>query len=275
MDNLRYHNLFNLKDKNAIVTGGTGLLGKKFCKGLAEFGANVAVIDLVEYEVNKFAEELEELYGIKAVGIGCNVSVQEEVNSMVSKVVQEFGEINILHNNAATKSDNLQAFFAPFEDYSLEVWKQVMSVNIDGMFLVSQAAGKQMIIQGKGGSIIQTSSIYGIMGPDQRIYEGSMYMGRPINTPAVYSVSKAAVLGLTKYLATYWADKGIRVNTLTPGGNESGQNEEFKKRYADRVPLGRMGQPDEMVGALIYLASDASSYVTGQNIIVDGGLSTW
>ena len=96
MDNLRYHNLFNLKDKNAIVTGGTGLLGKKFCKGLAEFGANVAVIDLVEYEVNKFAEELEELYGIKAVGIGCNVSVQEEVNSMVSKVVQEFGEINIL-----------------------------------------------------------------------------------------------------------------------------------------------------------------------------------
>jgi NAD(P)-dependent dehydrogenase (short-subunit alcohol dehydrogenase family) len=143
------------------------------------------------------------------------------------------------------------------------------------MFLMAQAVGKQMVIQGKGGSIIQTASIYGVMGPDHRIYEGSFYLGREINTPAVYSASKAGVIGLTRHLATYWADKGIRVNTLTPGGTESGQNDEFKKRYSARIPLGRMANAYEMVGALLYLASDASSYVTGQNIIIDGGLNAW
>ena len=150
-----------------------------------------------------------------------------------------------------------------------------MSVNIDGMFLVAQSVGIQMVKQDCGGSIIQTSSIYGLAAPDQRIYSGSSYLGREINTPAVYTTSKAAVIGLTNHLATYWAEKGIRVNTLTPGGVESGQNEEFKRRYSARVPLGRMAIASEMVGALIYLASDASSYVTGQNIIVDGGLNAW
>ena len=150
-----------------------------------------------------------------------------------------------------------------------------MSVNMDGMFLVAQAVGNQMVHQGTGGSIIQTSSIYGILASDKRIYEGSYYLGRQIGNPAVYSASKAGVVGLTKYLAAYWADKGIRVNTLTPGGVESGQNDTFKGRYSARVPLGRMAQGEEMVGALIYLASDASSYVTGQNLVVDGGLSVW
>ena len=150
-----------------------------------------------------------------------------------------------------------------------------MAVNLDGMFLVAQAVGKQMVTQGKGGSIIQTASIYGIMAPDQRIYQGSFYLERQINTPAVYSASKAGVIGLTKYLSTYWAGHKIRVNSLTPGGVESGQNDEFKRRYSERIPLKRMAEPNEMVGALIYLASDASSYVTGQNIVVDGGLSAW
>jgi len=143
------------------------------------------------------------------------------------------------------------------------------------MFLVAQAVGKQMISQGKGGSIIQTASIYGLMAPDHRIYEGSSYLNRQINTPAVYTASKAGVIGLTKHLATYWAGKRIRVNTLTPGGTQSGQNDEFKRRYSNRIPMNRMADANEMVGALLYLASDASSYVTGQNIIVDGGLSAW
>jgi NAD(P)-dependent dehydrogenase (short-subunit alcohol dehydrogenase family) len=132
-----------------------------------------------------------------------------------------------------------------------------------------------MVEQNRGGSIIQTASIYGLLGPDPRIYQGSSYMGRAINTPVVYSASKAAVIGLTKHLATYWADKNIRVNCLTPGGVESGQNDSFKEKYSNRVPLGRMAQPEEMVGALLYLASNASSYMTGQNIIIDGGWSTW
>jgi len=132
-----------------------------------------------------------------------------------------------------------------------------------------------MIAQGRGGSIVQTASIYGIMAPDDRIYEGSHYLGRQINTPAVYSASKAGVVGLTRYLAAYWAKHGIRVNTLTPGGVESGQNEEFKRRYSARVPMGRMARAEEMVAALVFLASEASSYVTGQNLIVDGGLQAW
>ena len=194
---------------------------------------------------------------------------------MVDRVVEQFGQVNILHNNAASKSKDLDAFFAPFEKYSFDEWRKVMAVNIDGMFLVAQAVGDQMVKQGKGGSIIQTASIYGIMASDKRIYEGSFYLGRQISNPAVYSASKAAVVGLTKYLAAYWADKGIRVNTLVPGGVESGQNETFKARYSARVPMNRMAQAHEMVGAVLYLASDASSYVTGQCMVVDGGLSAW
>jgi len=180
-----------------------------------------------------------------------------------------------LHNNAASKSADLDAFFATTEEYSLHEWRRIMSVNIDGMFLVAQAVGGQMQKQGTGGSIIQTASIYGLLSSDKRIYEGSHYLGRQISNPAVYSTSKAAVVGLTRYLAGNWGDKGIRVNALVPGGVESGQNETFKSRYSARVPLARMAQPDEMVGALVYLASDASSYVTGHCLVVDGGLSAW
>ena len=266
---------FSLQGKTAIVTGGVGILGKKFCEGLASQGANIAVVDLDLSASSQFAEELRSQYSVKSIGIGCNIADPEAVRKMVEQVVKELGDIHVLHNNAASKSADLNAFFSPFEEYSLSQWREVMSVNIDGMFLVAQAVGKRMIEQGEGGTIIQTSSIYGIMAPDQRIYEGSFYMDRAINTPAVYSASKAAVVGLTKYLAAYWADKRIRVNCLTPGGVESGQNDAFKLKYSSRVPMGRMAQKEEMVGALIFLASDASSYITGQNIVVDGGLSVW
>lgn len=272
---MSYTKMFELKGKTALVTGGSGILGKHFCSGLAEAGADVAVVDINLESANELSKELENTYNIRSKGFGCDVSNPQSVSLMVKEAVEYFGEINILHNNAAGKSDDLNAFFAPFEDYELDQWRKIMSVNIDGMFLVAQAIGKQMIKQGKGGSIIQTSSIYGVMAPDHRIYKGSFYLGRQINTPAVYSASKSAVVGLTRHLATYWADSGIRVNTLSPGGTESGQNEEFSRLYSARVPLGRMAKAHEMVGALIYLASDASSYVTGQNIIVDGGLDAW
>ncbi len=270
-----YKDLFSLEGKTAVVTGGLGILGKRFCAGLAEFGANVAVIDLDATETEAFAGKLTERYGKKCLGIVCDVSSPGDVKAMVAGVKEEFGEIHILHNNAACKSADLNAFFAPFEEYSPDEWRRIMSVNLDGMFLVARAVGAEMVRQQKGGSIVQTSSIYGMLAPDHRIYEGSLYLGRKINTPAVYAASKAAVIGLSKYLATYWADKNIRVNTLIPGGNESGQNDTFRKNYSDRIPMGRMGQPDEMVAALIYLASEASSYVTGQSIVVDGGLSAW
>jgi len=275
MSEFSYRVLFDLTGKTAIVTGGAGILGSHFCAGLAESGARVAVVDLQEGKARELAQALGQRYNGQIIGIGCDVSDPASVKEMVERVVAKFGEVDILHNNAAAKSDDLDAYFAPFEEYKLDQWRKIMSVNIDGMFLVAQAVGRQMIAQGKGGSIIQTASIYGVMAPDHRIYKGSYYLNRQINTPAVYSTSKAAVIGLTKYLATYWADKNIRVNTLTPGGTESGQNDEFKRCYSDRIPMSRMAKAHEMVGALLYLASDASSYVTGQNIIVDGGLNAW
>jgi NAD(P)-dependent dehydrogenase (short-subunit alcohol dehydrogenase family) len=275
MSEIIYKKLFDLKGKTAIVTGGIGILGREFCSILAEFGANVAVVD-IEFELAKdFASELQRKYSHKSVGFYCDVTNPKSVEQMVKDVIAIFGEINILHNNAAGKSNNLRQFFAPLEEYDLGQWNQIMDINIGGMFLVAKYVGKAMVEQNKGGSIIQTSSIYGILGPDNRIYEGSYYLEHQINTPAVYATSKSAVLGLTKYLASYWASKGIRVNTITPGGVESGQNDIFKQKYSNRVPLMRMANPYEIAGALLYLASDASSYVTGQNIVVDGGLSAW
>lgn len=270
-----YMKLFDLTGKSAIVTGAIGFLGKQFCAVLAEYGANIIVVDLDSKKVDAFAKELMEQYGIKAKGIAADVSNPKMVQEMVNEAVEDFGEINILLNNAATKTSNINDFYTPFEEFTLEAWREIMAVNIDGMFLVAQAVGKQMLKQEKGGSIIQVSSIYGLLGPDKRIYKGSQFMGKEISSPAVYSASKAAVIGLSNYLATYWGDKQIRVNTLTPGGIESGQNNQFVKNYSDRVPLGRMGEPNDLIGAVIYLASDAAKYVTGQNLIIDGGLSAW
>ena len=261
---------FRLDGKVALVTGGAGILGRKFCAGLTQAGATVAVVDLDAAAAQTFAAQL----GDRTAGFGCNVADPVSVKDCVAAVIERFGVIDILHNNAATKSRDVRAFFAPFEDYSLETWRDVMSVNIDGMFLMAQAVGRHMVSRGRG-TVIQTASIYGLVGPDSRIYEGSAYLGGPINTPAVYAASKAAVVGLTKWLATHWASVGIRVNCLVPGGVSSGQNSTFSTRYAERVPMGRMAEADEMVPALLYLASEASSYVTGQVLAVDGGWTAW
>ncbi|RKL69102.1 short-chain dehydrogenase [Salipaludibacillus neizhouensis] len=269
-----FKELFQLHEKVAVVTGALGILGRQFSSGLAEFGANVVIVDVDEELCKQFAKQLSDQYKVKCFGIGCDVSSPQQVKNMVKRIIEKYKKIDILHNNAATKTSDLKAYFTAFEDYDLAQWRDVMAVNIDGMFLAAQQVGKEMVKQKKG-TIIQTSSIYGIIAPDHRIYEKSHYLGTTINTPAVYAASKAAVWGLTKYLATYWAEQGIRVNMLTPGGMESGQNEKFKQNYSYRTPMARMGNPDELVGALIYLASDASSYVTGQNMIVDGGLSIW
>ncbi len=268
--------LFDLTDRTAIVTGGGGILGRRFCQVLAAYGARVAIIDIDERMANESATAvLENVPEAQLLSLACNVADSAEVSLAVEKVLARFGGVDILHNNAATKTGDLKDFFEPFETFKVETWREVMSVNIDGMFLMAQAVGRQMLAQARGGSIIQTASVYGVVAPDQRIYKGSHYLGQEINTPAVYSASKAAVIGLTRYLASYWGAQGIRVNTLTPGGVESGQNDIFSQSYAARVPLGRMAQPNEIESALLFLASDASSYVTGQNLIVDGGLTCW
>lgn len=261
----------DLRGKTALVTGGAGILGSQFCAGLISAGAQVAVVDVTEEIAAAAATQL----GDRAKGFACNVADPNSVTDCVDSVVATFGKIDILLNNAATKTDDLKALFCPFEEYQLSTWREVMSVNIDGMFLVAQAVGKEMLKQECGGAIIQTASIYGIVGPDHRIYNGSSYLGGPINTPAVYSASKAAVIGLTKWLSTYWAGKGIRVNALVPGGVASGQNDLFASNYSNRVPMGRMADANEIVGPMLFLASSESSYVTGHVLVVDGGWTAW
>ena len=266
---------FSLKDKVAIVTGGGGILGRHFAAGLAQHGATVVAADLNLANAEATVAAIEESFQIKTYAMALDLTNEDSVKEVVAKTREKFGKIDILHNNAASKSSSLVKFFDTVEEFDMEIWQEVMRVNVDGMFLMARQTGKIMCSQAAGGSIIQTASIYGIMAPDQRIYQGSEYMGIPINTPAVYSVSKAAVVGLTKYLSTYWAKNKVRVNTITPGGVSSGQNGVFQDLYSNRVPLGRMAEAHEMVGALVFLASDAASYITGQNLVIDGGLSVW
>ena len=254
----------------ALVTGGAGILGRVFCRALVEAGARVAVVDLLEDAAKAAAADI----GDSAEGFGCDVADPASVTATVAAVMARFGRIHVLVNNAATKTADVRAFFEPFETYSLDTWREVMGVNIDGMFLMAQAVGREMLKAGSG-RIVQTASIYGLVGPDGRIYEGSDYLGGPINTPAVYSASKAAVIGLTRWLATHWADKGIRVNCLVPGGVSSGQNGVFDRNYSARTPMGRMARAEEMAPPLLFLASEASSYVTGQVLAVDGGWTAW
>lgn len=272
---MAYTELFSLSGKTAVVTGGAGFLGKHFCRGLVEAGASVVIVDINPASVDAIQSEINARWPGRALGVVADITEPDEATRIVKRAVEQFGSVDILLNNAAGKGPDLETYFAPFEEYSLDQWRTVMAINIDAMFLMAQAVGRQMLKQDRGGSIIQTSSAYGIMGPDNRIYEGSWYLNRRINTPAVYSTSKAAVVGLTKFLATYWAEKGIRVNALVPGGTESGQNEIFQQRYGARIPLGRMANAPEIVGAVLYLASDAASYVTGHCLVVDGGLNAW
>ena len=268
-------NRFSLRGKAALITGGAGILGSAISSGIAQAGADVAIAEIDFSKAKALSKKIERTYNVKSCAIECDVSDPGSVKHMMAEAVKKLKRIDILFNNAASKASNIKAFFAPFEKYSLDTWREVTSVNIDGMFLVAQAAGNQMIRQGRGGVIIQTGSIYGIVAPDQRTYKDSSYLGVKINSPAVYSASKGAVIALSKYLAAYWADKKIRVNTLIPGGIESGQNSIFKKKYSDRVPMKRMAKTDDMVGAAIYLASDASKYATGLSLLIDGGLSIW
>jgi NAD(P)-dependent dehydrogenase (short-subunit alcohol dehydrogenase family) len=267
--------LHSVAGKVVLITGAVGILGRRFSEAFAANGASLALVDINEADVTRAARDLAGRYGVPAIGIECDVASPDSVDAMVAATVETLGRVDVLLNNAATKGKNVRAFFTAFEEFPLDVWREVMSVNIDGMFLVAQRVGKQLIAQGHGGSIIQISSIYGLVAPDPRIYEGSHYLGGPINTPAVYAASKAAVVGLTRYLAAYWGPHNIRVNCVAPGGVESGQNTVFSEKYSQRVPLRRMAKADEIASAVLYLASEGASYVTGQVLAVDGGWTCW
>ncbi len=266
---------FELTGRVAVVTGGVGLLGAEFCRTLAEAGAAVAVVDLNTEAAAKGADDLAKA-GYRALAIPTDITQPESVNAMLEKVLSGFGRLDILVNSAALDPkfdpDAVAKGIAPgkFEEYPLEQWNAALNVNLTGMFLVTQACVKQMLAQGKKGSIINICSTYGLNGPDQRIYrkpDGSQLAYKPV----YYTVTKAGVLGFTKYLAAYYMETEIRVNALTPGGVFNNHDETFVKNYSAKTILGRMAEKDEMNGALLYLASDASSYMTGNNLVVDGG----
>jgi NAD(P)-dependent dehydrogenase (short-subunit alcohol dehydrogenase family) len=275
MTKTSYRKMFELDGRRTVLTGGCGVLGPAFAEALAEMGAAVAIIDVQGEKAEKLAHRLSADHGRPSIGISCDVSNPSSVASAMEQIVKVMGGVDILVNAAQAPISDPGAYFLPFEEFSLKQWRERMAVDLDGMFLVAQAAGAQMARQRTGGVIAQIGSIYGTMGPDQRIYEGAEYRGAPINTTAVYSSAKAGIAGLTRWLATWGADKGIRANTLVPGGVRSGQNETFVRRYSARVPLERMARAEEVAATLVWLVSDASSYVTGQTIHVDGGLSAW
>ena len=269
---------FDLKDRVAIVTGGAGLLGAEFCKTLAEAGASVAVVDLNIEAAKKVADVLsKDGYNVK--GFGGDITKPDSVKGFVASLLSDFGRLDILVNSAALDPkfdpDAASKGIAPgnFEDYPLDQWNAALNVNLTGMFLITQACVKPMIEHGKKGSIINICSTYGLNGPDQRIYikDGKRVAFKPV----YYTVTKAGVLGFTKYLAAYYADTEIRVNALTPGGVFNNHEEYFVKNYSAKTILGRMARKDEMNGALLFLASDASSYMTGNNVVVDGGWTAW
>jgi NAD(P)-dependent dehydrogenase (short-subunit alcohol dehydrogenase family) len=270
---------FDLTDRTALVTGGAGLLGKEFCRTLAEAGAAVVVADLNEDAAIEEAESLLK-EGFRALGIRTDVTDRGSVSRVVESALETFGRLDILVNSAALDPKvDPQALargatpLGSFEDYPLEAWNAALHVNLTGMFLITQACVAPMLAQGKKGSIINICSTYGLNGPDQRIYRKE---GRPQTyKPVYYSVTKAGVLGFTKYLAAYYMDTHIRVNALTPGGVYHQHDETFVANYSAKTILGRMADKDEMNGGLLFLASDASSYMTGANLVVDGGWTAW
>ncbi len=262
---------FNVKGKVIVITGALGLLGSAYTDGFAQEGARVVVVDTDGDLCLQKARDITGKSGAKSLGIGCDITDREAVSEMVAQVISRFGKIDVLINNAAHKSER---FFTPFEDFPVADWEEVMKVNVTGMFLCSQAVAGEMKKR-QSGSIINISSIYGVVAPDQRIYPEAGDDKVNINTPLVYSTSKGAVISLTRYLATYLAGHGIRVNTVTPGGVYHGQDETFVARYREKCPMARMATPEEIFHAVYFLASDAAGYVTGHNLVVDGGWTIW
>jgi 2-deoxy-D-gluconate 3-dehydrogenase len=269
---------FELSGRVAVVTGGAGLLGAEFCRTLAEAGAAVTVVDLNASASQAVADALTKS-GYQALAVPTDITRPDSVKVLAEKVLSTFGRLDVLVNSAALDpkfdADALKKGIAPgaFEDYPLDQWNAALGVNLTGMFLVTQACVRPMIEQGKKGSIINICSTYGLNGPDQRIYvKGGE---RVAFKPVYYTVTKAGVMGFTKYLAAYYAETEIRVNALTPGGVFNNHEDYFVKNYSAKTILGRMAKKDEMNGALLFLASDASSYMTGNNVVVDGGWTAW
>lgn len=269
-DAINTNDMFRLDGKVAIITGAAGLLGEQHAIALSDLGANVILTDLNVEICEQRANRITAQNHVQAKALPCDVTKKTSWQTLLENVLSKLDQVDILVNNAAfTTQSRSTNYDAPFHDFPLEDWNQIFEVNLTGTFLGCQVIGQQMLDQ-RCGSIINIASLYGVVSPNHR-----MYPGTGVHQPVAYSVSKAGVIALTRYLATMWANQGVRVNCITPGGVYNQHTEMFASRYASLSPMGRMAQEEEMRGALIYLAASASAYCTGHNLVVDGGWTVW
>lgn len=274
------NDLFDLSGRVAIITGGAGMLGRQHAETIAEAGGHVVIADLSSETIESSVREITSAHEVEALGVQVDITDKLQVETMVAAVMERFGRIDILINNAALTvkggGEGERQYFAPFEEYPLDLWEKALKVNLTGMFLCSQAVGRIMVAK-QSGVILNIASDVGNISPDHRIYKDAInpHTGEPFNTPIAYATTKAGVINFTRYLATYWADKGIRVNCISPGGVFADHDPRFVQELTSRIPLGRMARVDEYKGAVLFLVSDASSYMTGANLIVDGGRTAW
>ena len=270
--------LFDLTGRVAVITGGSGLLGYKHAEVLAAAGGVPVLVDLAAAQPAAKAEQLASRYGVTAMGCAADITDAAQVKALLSAVLERFGTVDILINNAANNPKveaSSGAAWSRLESFPLDAWEADIAVGLTGAFLCSQAIGSEMARRKKG-VILNIASDLAVIAPDQRLYrqEDLPDDQQPVK-PVTYSVVKTALVGLTRYLATYWAGSGVRVNAISPGGVYNGQPDEFVRRLSALVPLSRMARLDEYQGAILFLCSDASSYMTGANLVIDGGRSSW
>jgi len=256
------------------------MLGMKHAEAVAEVGALPILFDIHEARLQKGVRELAERFGPGPDGFVVDIASLKDVRKVVDEISRKKGQIDILINNAAMTVEsnmNNRNYFAPFEEYDVGLWEQALHISLTGAFICSQVIGRQMK-ERKSGVILNIASDVGVISPDHRIYRPDPkdnYPGTPFNTPLSYAVAKAGLISLTRYLATYWAEYNVRVNALSPGGVYKDHDEQFVKRLTQLIPLGRMATPDEYKGAVVFLVSDASAFLTGFNVVMDGGRSAW
>jgi len=265
----RISELMTLKGRVAVITGGAWHIGAAMAEALAELGAKIVILDISLESCLPVCERISKEYAVETLPLSVNLAQEEHIRMVPDAVVNKFGRLDILVNCAAfVGNSKLKGWITPFEEQSADTWKRALDVNLTAPFVLTQACTPALKESGNG-SVINIASIYGLVGPDMRLYDGT-----DMGNPAAYAASKGGLLQLTRWLATVLAPD-IRVNTITPGGVNRGQPEDFQARYIERTPLKRMAIEEDFKGAVAYLASDSSSYVTGQNIIIDGGWTTW